>query len=102
MANRKQSFVSQEHLVNSLYQEAKPLASAVSVASLGFAGRLTGPQVNQDWIGRKAFPVPSVFRSCIQSGVREAWRGLLGRESSRARCISHGSVPTGVHHLQPD
>src|SRR5271157_2904957 len=102
MANRKQSFLSQEHLVNSLYQEARPLASTVSVASLGFAGRLTGPQVNRDLVGRKAFPVPSVFRSYIQSGVREAWHGLFGPESSRASCISHVSVPTGVHHLGPD
>src|SRR5271166_39576 len=61
MANRKQSFVSQEHLVNSLYQEAKPVASTVSVAGLGFAGRLSGPQVDQDLTGRKALPSPLSF-----------------------------------------
>jgi len=74
MANRKQSFVSQEHLVNSLYQEAKPVASTVSVAGLGFAGWLSGPQVDQDLTGRKALPSPLSF-SLLRQARRDGGKG---------------------------
>src|SRR5208337_2465368 len=74
MANRKQSFVSQEHLVNSLYQEAKPVASTVSVAGLGFKNQLSGPQVDQDLTGRKALPSPLSF-SLLRQARREGGKG---------------------------
>ena len=74
MANRKQSFVSQEHLVNGLYQEARPVASAVSVAGLGFALRLSGPQVDRDLTGRKALPSPLSF-SLLRQARRDGGKG---------------------------
>ncbi|MGZ3387040.1 MAG: hypothetical protein ACXWNF_17125, partial [Isosphaeraceae bacterium] len=46
----------------------------VSVADLGFAGRLSGPQVDQDLTGRKALPSPLSF-SLLRQARRDGGKG---------------------------
>ena len=100
MGSRKCTFISQEHLVNSLYQEARLLASTDSVMARGFAAHTKERKANRVMTNRKCLPSFLNLRS--RRDAEEGVDHARFRDHQKGQALSSVGHCTRVHCLALD